>query len=132
MGVGAIFNRTLYASRSSLIFSRYYEWNRSLTDGETEGIVKLNHIPSGALVGYKFENPYTGKITNTLSANARDGLLIRKEDTNAIKKKWYILTKYENKRTYCVLECKNNGTGYTRISQDDAFISPSGFYDVSE
>ena len=57
-GIGASTIEPYMRGRSSLIFSRYYEWNRSLTDGETEGIVKLNHMPSGALVGYKFENPY--------------------------------------------------------------------------
>jgi hypothetical protein len=56
----------LSQSRSSLAFSRYYEWNRELTDGETSGIIALNHIPSGALVGYNFENINTTEIKNII------------------------------------------------------------------
>ena len=132
-GVGASTITPYIQGRSSLTFSRYYEWNRSLTDGETEGIVKLNHIPSGALVGYKFENPYTEKITNTLSANARDGLLVREEDINGNKEEMdtFWSDNMKIKEPTGGVRMYNNGTGYTRISQNDAFISPSGFYDVS-
>ena len=132
-GVGASSITPYMQGRSSLTFSRYYEWNRSLTDGETEGIIKLNHIPSGALVGYKFENPYTEKITNTLSANARDGLLIRVEDTNGNKEEMdtFWSDNMKIKRPNGGVRMYNNGTGYTNLEQAGAFISPSGFYDIS-
>lgn len=132
-GIGASVISPYMAGRSSLSFSRYYEWNRSLTDGETEGIIKLNHIPSGALVGYKFENPNTEKIINTLSANARDGDLIRLEDTNGNKEEMdtFWSDNMKLKRPDGGVRMYNNGTGFTALEQAGAFISPSGFYDVS-
>ena len=76
---------------------------------------------------------HTEKITNTLSANARDGLLIRKEDVNGNKEEMdtFWSQNMKIKEPTGGVRMYNNGTGYTRISQDDAFISPSGFYDVS-
>tara|TARA_A100001011_G_scaffold318961_1_gene338871 strand:+ start:280 stop:3348 length:3069 start_codon:yes stop_codon:yes gene_type:complete len=65
-GVGASTVSPYIQGRSSLSFSRYYEWTRELTDGETSGIIALGHIPSGALVGYNFEGINTTEIKNTI------------------------------------------------------------------